>query len=78
MTTERPESGQNRVKISVNAKGEAQVEVLVYADSSVPVTGIWHAMTSSAELAAFTKDKIESEIRKNGGRVAGDALKGGA
>jgi hypothetical protein len=93
MTTDRSETGQNSVKVTVNAKGEAQVEAKVYAlpmpDSDAPKPGVggspspandailmrWDECMRIAKLVAFTKDKIESEIRKNGGRVAGDAVK---
>jgi hypothetical protein len=78
MTTERPESRQASVKISVNATGEAQVEVLVYADSSVPKFERINEIKYAAAIAANAQYNAEREIRQYGGRVAGDAVKGGA
>lgn len=74
MTTERPESRQASVKISVNATGEAQVEVLVYADS-VPQFERINELKLTAAIAANAKYNAEREIRQYGGRVAGDAVK---
>lgn len=87
------ETGESSVTISINSKGEAQVSVKVYAlppesmadaiDVSsgtihFTVEGHFDEMERIADLAVAIKKRVEASIRNGGGRVAGDALKGGA
>ena len=72
MTQEQdPNVSQSSVKITTNAKGEAQVEVKVYdsADGEIPAQD---HLISLAQRAADTKFMVENRIHDNGGRVAGD------
>ena len=72
MTQEQDQNvSQSSVKITTNAKGDAQVEVKVYdsADGEIPSQD---HLAVLAERAADTKFMVESRIHANGGRVAGD------
>ena len=63
-----------RVKISTNAKGEAQVEVSVYGPQVIDAVPKAADLKKMAKLAADAKLLTETYIRKNGGALASDYI----
>ena len=69
--TQEQDVNQSSVKITTNAKGDAQVEVKVYDSPDGEIPSQDH-LAILAERAADTKFMVEARIHANGGRVAGD------
>ena len=73
------ETGVSRVEVSVNAKGEAQISVKTYRPpiwpEPVDEMELQIQMNRVGSVTAATLLRVQTDIKANGGRIAGEGAR---